>query len=90
MAGLGPIRLSRVHSQKRFTSVLVIDKISEVDGADDDIYVDPAVSSETDGVVEEQQYMRSASASARQGFQAFRSSAPEICKSLTLLIGKGP
>jgi hypothetical protein len=72
----GPSRLSRVQSQKKFTSALVIDKISEVDGADDGPYADPAVGSETDGGVEEQQYIRSQAQPPRQRVNALTRSAP--------------
>jgi hypothetical protein len=66
----GPSRLSRAHSQNKFTSALVIDKISEVDSADDGMYADPAVGSETDGGVEEQQNMRSQAQAPRQRVNA--------------------
>ena len=80
----GPSRLSRVHSQKKFTSALVIDKISEVDGADDGTYADPAVGSETDGGVEEQQYMRSQAQPPRQRVNALTRSAPRPRRSASL------
>lgn len=57
----GPSRLSRAHShgQKKFTPGLTIDKISEVDGADDGVYADLAAGSETDGGVEEKLHVHS-------------------------------
>jgi hypothetical protein len=80
----GPSRLSRVHSQKKFTPALAIDKISEVDGADDGMYADPAVGSETDGGVEEQPNMRSQAQPTRQRVNALTRSATRPRRSASL------
>jgi hypothetical protein len=65
----GPSRLSRVHS-KKFTPGLAIDKISEVDGANDGGYPDLAAGSETDGGIEEKPYVRSQVPPTRQRVNA--------------------
>lgn len=81
----GPSRLSRVHShgQKKFTPGLAIDKISEVDGADDGGYADPAIGSETDGGNEEKTYMRS-QPPTRQRVNALTHSATRPRRSASL------
>ena len=81
----GPSRLSRAQSQKKFTPALAIDKISEVDGADDGMYADPAASSETDGGVEDQQpYMRSQAQPPRQRVNALTHSVTRPRRSASL------
>jgi hypothetical protein len=74
----GPSRLSRVHSlgQKKFTPGLMIDKISEVGGADDAVYSDLAAGSEVDGGAEERPYVRSQVPPTRQRVNALSHSAP--------------
>jgi hypothetical protein len=82
----GPSRLSRVHShgQKKFTPGLAIDKISEVDGADDGGYADSAAGSETDGGIEEKQHMRSQVPPTRQRVNALTQSATRPRRSASL------
>jgi hypothetical protein len=82
----GPNRLSRVHSigQKKFTPSLAIDKISEVDGADDGGYADPAAGSETDGGAEEQPHVRSQVPPTRQRVNALTHSATRPRRSASL------
>ncbi len=82
----GPSRLSRVHShgQKKFTPGLAIDKISEVDGADDGGYADPAAGSETDGGIEEKQHIRSQVPPTRQRVNALTHSATRPRRSASL------
>ena len=80
----GPSRLSRAHSQKKFTPGLTIDKISEVDGADDGVYADPAAGSETDGGVEEKPHARSQIPPTRQRVNALTRSATRPRRSASL------
>ena len=82
----GPSRLSRVHShgQKKFTPGLTIDKISEVDGADDGGYADSAAGSETDGGIEENQQIRSQVPPTRQRVNALTHSATRPRRSASL------
>ncbi|KAI0300225.1 hypothetical protein BC826DRAFT_666451 [Russula brevipes] len=82
----GPSRLSRVHShgQKKFLPGLAIDKISEVDAADDGVYADPAAGSETDGGVEDQLYKRSQAPPTRQRVNALTRSATRPRRSASL------
>ena len=81
----GPSRLARVQSlaQKKFTRGLAIDKISEVETADDDTYADPALNSETDGGVEELPHVRS-QAAQRQRVNALAHSATRPRRSASL------
>jgi hypothetical protein len=72
----GPSRLSRAHSQKKFTPGLAIDEISEVDGTDDGVYADPA-GSETDGGIEEKPHARSQIPPTRQRVNALTRSATQ-------------
>jgi len=80
----GSSRLSRTHShgQKKFTPGLAIDKISEVDGADDGGYADLAAGSETDGGVEEKPHVRSQA--PRQRVNALTRSATRPRRSASL------
>jgi hypothetical protein len=80
----GPSRLSRAHSQKKFTPGLAIDKISEVDGTDDGVYADPAPGSETDGGVEEKPHARSQIPPTRQRVNALTRSATRPRRSASL------
>jgi hypothetical protein len=82
----GPSRLSRAHShgQKKFTPGLTIDKISEVDGADDGGYTDPAAGSETDGGIEEKPNTRSQVPGTRQRVNALTHSATRPRRSASL------
>ena len=82
----GPSRLSRTHShgQKKFTPDLAIDKISEVDGADDGVYGDLAAGSDTDGGAEEKSHMRSQAPSTRQRVNALTRSATRPRRSASL------
>ena len=82
----GPSRLSRTHShgQKKFTPGLTIDKISEVDGADDGVYADLAAGSETDGGVEEKPHVRSQAPPTRQRVNALTRSATRPRRSASL------
>lgn len=81
----GPSRISRVnsHGQKKFTPGLAIDKISEIDGADDGVYADPAAGSETDGGVDEKQPARS-QPPTRQRVNALTRSATRPRRSASL------
>src|SRR6267154_202931 len=82
----GPSRLTRVHSlgPKKFTPGLTIDKISEVDGADDGGYADPAAGSETDGGIEEKSHIRSQVPPTRQRVNALAHSATRPRRSASL------
>ena len=88
----GPSRLTRVHShgqmhahgQKKFTPGPAIDKISEVDGADDGGYADPAAGSETDGGMEEKPYKRSQVPPTRQRVNALTHSTTRPRRSASL------
>jgi hypothetical protein len=82
----GPSRLSRVQSfaQKKFTRGLAIDKISEVETADDDTYADQALNSETDGGAEEQSHVRSQAKPQRQRVNALANSATRPRRSASL------
>lgn len=82
----GPSRLSRTHShgQKKFTPGLTIDKISEVDGADDGVYADLAAGSETDGGAEENPHVRSQAPPTRQRVNALTRSATRPRRSASL------
>jgi hypothetical protein len=82
----GPSRLSRVHShgQKKFTPGLTIDKISEVDGADDGGYADPATGSETDGGIEEKPHTRSQVQPTRQRVNALTHTSTRPRRSASL------
>ena len=82
----GPSRLSRVHShgQKKFTPGPAIDKISEVDGTDDDGYADPAAGSETDGGIEERPHTRSQVPPTRQRVNALTHSTTRPRRSASL------
>jgi hypothetical protein len=81
----GPSRINRVnsHGQKKFTPGLAIDKISEIDGADDGVYADPAAGSETDGGVDEKQPTRS-QPPTRQRVNALTRSATRPRRSASL------
>jgi hypothetical protein len=82
----GPSRLGRVHSHgpKKFTPGLAIDKISEVDGASDGGYADPAAGSETDGGIEEKPYVRSQVPPTRQRVNALTHSTTRPRRSASL------
>jgi hypothetical protein len=82
----GPSRISRVnsHGQKKFLPGLAIDKISEIDGADDGVYADPAAGSETDGGVDEKQATRSHPPPTRQRVNALTHSANRPRRSASL------
>jgi hypothetical protein len=80
----GPSRLIRVHSQKKFTPAFAIDKISEVDGADDGMHADQPVTAATDGGVEEQPHMRSQAHPPRQRVNALTRSATRPRRSASL------
>ncbi|KAI9509223.1 hypothetical protein F5148DRAFT_787873 [Russula earlei] len=82
----GPSRLSRVHSlgQKKFTPGLAIDKISEVDGADDALIAELAGSSEAAGGAEEWQYVRSQPPPTRQRVNALTHSGTRPRRSASL------
>ena len=82
----GPSRLSRAHSHgpKKFTPGLAIDKISEVDSADDGGYADPAAGSETDGGIEEKPHIRSQVPPTRQRVNALTHSTTRPRRSASL------
>ncbi|KAF8270834.1 hypothetical protein EI94DRAFT_704419 [Lactarius quietus] len=82
----GPSRLSRVQSlvQKKFTRGLAIDKISEVETADDDTYADQALNSETDAGAEEQPHVQSQAKAQRQRVNALAHSATRPRRSASL------
>jgi|SRR5712671_1385927 len=82
----GQSRLNRVHSfgQKKFTPGLTIDKISEVDGADDAVYSDLAAGSEGDGGAEDLPYVRSQAPPTRQRVNALSHSATRPRRSASL------
>jgi hypothetical protein len=88
----GPSHLTRVHShgqmhahgQKKFIPGLAINKISEIDGADDGGYADPAAGLETDGGIEEKPYKRSQVPPTRQCVNALTYSTTRPRRSASL------